>query len=300
MNIFFIKSLLLIVLMATLSACFDSNNSESGDNSLDANKVDNVKVNSQNTAVILATVNGEVITEDDIVSLVNSSFAQPAAVLNDTAIREKILNSLIASKAMMQLVKIEMSPEKLTAINKKSQRYKEELFVKEYLIKHASPEPVSTKMVGEYYRNNLAEFGKANLKTVEILKKLIKPSEVERDLLLASVAEVKQVKSWKSYAEKNSKGLGLTYLQTKSYSGLLEPQVESVVNKLKVGEVSEVIFTNGIPIIVRVVNQQIAPPKPLAEVSADIRKKLAALQLKKSVATASAEAVKNTHIIINQ
>jgi hypothetical protein len=286
--------------MATLSACFDSNNSESGDNSLDANKVDNVKVNSQNTAVILATVNGEVITEDDIVSLVNSSFAQPAAVLNDTAIREKILNSLIASKAMMQLVKIEMSPEKLTAINKKSQRYKEELFVKEYLIKHASPEPVSTKMVGEYYRNNLAEFGKANLKTVEILKKLIKPSEVERDLLLASVAEVKQVKSWKSYAEKNSKGLGLTYLQTKSYSGLLEPQVESVVNKLKVGEVSEVIFTNGIPIIVRVVNQQIAPPKPLAEVSADIRKKLAALQLKKSVATASAEAVKNTHIIINQ
>jgi hypothetical protein len=297
-NIFFIKSLLLIALIATLSACFDSNNSESGDNSLEQNNVDNVKVNSQNTAVILATVNGEVITEDDILSIVSNSFAQPAAVLNDTAIREKILNSLIASKAMMQLAKNDMSPEKLTAINKKSQRYKEELFVKEYLIKHANPEPVSTKMVSEYYRNNLAEFGKANLKTVEILKKLIKPSEAERDLLLASVAEVKQVDDWKSYAEANSKGLGLTYLQTKTYPGLLEPQVESVVNKLKVGEVSEVIFANGIPIIVRVANQLIAPPKPLAEVSADIRKKLAPLQLKKAVKKASEEATKEAEVII--
>jgi hypothetical protein len=191
-----------------------------------------------------------------------------------------------------------LSTEDLAEIQRKTNAYKEELFVKEYLMQYAVPEPVTTKMVANYYNNNLQQFGGAIVKVVELLNTVRKPSEQQRDQFLSSVNAIKDSRDWKVYAKKESAQLGLVYSKAKVQPGLLDEALESIVQKLAVNEMSDVLFVKGVPTIVRVLDQQQLRAKPLAEVSPDIRKKLAPLQLKKAVRKASEEAVKEAEVII--
>ena len=57
------------------------------------------------------------------------------------------------------------------------------------------------------------------------------------------------------------------------------------------------VFIDGVPNLIRVVDERSATPKPLADVSADIRKILAPLQLRAAVRKASDEIVAASEII---
>jgi hypothetical protein len=59
----------------------------------------------------------------------------------------KVLESLIASKAMQQKMRATLSEGKLADIKNRAMAFEEELYVKEYLTEFATPAPVSSKMV---------------------------------------------------------------------------------------------------------------------------------------------------------
>ena len=113
----------------------------------DHGSVENASVPEQ----VLATVNGEPITESDVDRMINRTISPAQQTLIDNNLRDKILDSLIASKAMKQLISKELSAEKIAQLEAMVKSYQEELYVKEYLLQYANAKPVSTQMVQNYY-----------------------------------------------------------------------------------------------------------------------------------------------------
>lgn len=252
-----------------------------------------------NTSAILATVNGQVITEDDVQFFINKTFSDNRAASNAN-IKQNILASLVASKAMAITMQAELSQETIDEIKLKSQHYQEELLVKEYLAQYAIPEPVSSAMINQYYQEHQEQFGKGEVKTVEILQRKTKPNELERDTLLSKMPEINSATDWQNYVNTKGENLGLSYLKTKYAPGLFDKNIAKVIAEMTVADKPTMTFVKGVPYIVRVSSIQTVPAKPLSSVNAEIRKKLAALQLKKAVKSSSENVLKQVNVVYTE
>ena len=245
---------------------------------------------------VLALVNGKAITREDVDFIANTKFTNIDAGSLDNAARQKLLQSLVASKAMKQRM-LEVLPEQeLDAIEKQVSIYEEELFTKEYLARNTQPTPVSTQMVEDYYHRHPEEFGGGDSIVFEMLKTAQAPTEPKRDRILASAADIKAHKNWKKFAEADGKQLGLEFLRSKIQPGLLSFTLEETLKGLNAGESSGFVFEAGIPHIMRIIQINTISPQPLAAVSGQIRRKLAAIQLKQAVKKAAEEAVMHADI----
>jgi len=81
--------------------------------------------------------------------------------------------------------------------------------------------------------------------------------------------------------------------------GLFDPALEGAVKNATLNQASGVVMVKGVPHYVRLLQTKPLTVKPLNEVSAQIRKKLAALQLKKAVKSASETAVSEATVTRN-
>jgi hypothetical protein len=246
---------------------------------------------------ILAHVNNEVITDEDLQFFINKTFTNNSLAIKNKEIKKNILASLVASKAMKIAIQEELSQDKINEIKIKTQHYQEELFIKEYLQQYAIPEPVSSEMIKNYYKGNLSQFGQVAVKTVEILKHKTKLNESERDAILTNLPVINMETNWQNYAENEGRTLGLSYVKTKFSSGLFDNNLDEVIEGMEVGEQAKIIFVQGQPYIVRVISIQTLPAKPLSSVNADIRKKLAALQLKKAVKESTENVLQQVNVV---
>lgn len=248
-------------------------------------------------SAILAQVNNEVITDEDVQFFINKTFGSNSAAIRNQQIKKNILASLVASKAMKIAMQAELSPDKINQIKLKTQHYEEELFIKAYLEQYAIPEPVTSSMISNYYQEHLEQFGKVNVKTVEILQRKTKLNENERDAILTNLATINATTNWQKYAENKGKYLSLTYVKTKFSPGLFDKEVAEVIETLNVDEHSKIIFVQEQLYIIRVIAIQTLPAKPLASVSTSIRKKLAALQLKKAVKESTKKVLQQVSVV---
>lgn len=247
---------------------------------------------------VLAKVNGQAITQENVELIVDSGFANASLIKSNPQVMDKVLQSAISSKAMGILMTQELTPGELKAIEEKAKAYKEELLVKEYLQKYASPEPVTQRMVEGYYQANQQQYGGENIKLVEMITFTSQAEADKRDEFLSAIATLKTHESWSSYVKSSPNKQFLKYQKVKVRAGLLDPALEAVTNKLNAGETSGTVMATGKPTIVRVIQVETLPVKPLAEVASSIRQKLAALQLKKSVKAVSDNALKKVKVEI--
>lgn len=245
---------------------------------------------------ILATVNGENITVDDLSFAINRTFSQADQMFLNESVEHKVLESLIAAKSMRHEMEKTLDQGSIDEIQMKVNAYEEELYVKSYLGEHISPEPVTSEMVEDYYQNNAELFGGGVVKTVELLTLPVNPGEAERDIFLGAVNAFKGNANWEELAQNKFKGLDLQYKKAKIQPGLFSKEIEAAVVALGEGEVSNVVYTAKTPTILRVLEVLTLPSKPLHEVSAEIRKRLAPLQLKKAVKQASQQAIANAEV----
>lgn len=274
-----------LLLMLSLAACNQApSNPES---SLDSPE-------QQDVSAVLATVNGEAITQNDVEFMINRTFSGADQLFFDDTMQGKVLDSLIASKAMKQSMASSLDADTLLDIQKRTDAFNEELFVKEYLVQHATPQPVSSAMVNDYYERYPEEFGGGESRVFEMLSTANTPNETQRDAILNAVATLKTNSDWAAYAANNE--LGLVHKKATMRPGLFNSNIENAVKLAALNSASDVVLVNGIPHLIRVLKVSTLPPKPLNEVSAQIRKKLAALQLKKAVKEASATAIANASV----
>jgi hypothetical protein len=247
---------------------------------------------------VLATVNGEPITRADVEFSLKRTFSQLDLMSVDADLQNKVLESLVASRAMKQLAREELTPTELTRIENATKAYEEELYIKEYLQRHAVPEPVTTEMVEKYYRENAREFGAETLRDFELLKAPANLQDSQRDQLLSEVENIRAATNWSSAAKSWGEKWGLQYQQARSKAGLLDKTLEQRLSVLSKNETSEVFYIDGSLHLVRVTNLTQTPPKALAEVSGEIRKRLAPLMLREAVKKVSEEARAKVEVIM--
>ncbi|GAA5215841.1 peptidyl-prolyl cis-trans isomerase [Corallincola platygyrae] len=252
-------------------------------------------VSNQSQSPVLVMVNGEAITENDVEFAIQKTFSEAELMLADEGLRKKVLESLVASRAMRHAASLELTLDERERIAQRVASYEEELYVREYLRMHTTPQPVTTAMVEAYYNKHPEYFGADDVLELSVLTMSADADEANKQWFLQHVGKLKKVDDWAEQAAQwQSKQL--TFSRQRVEQSKLPPKLKASVPALAIGSVSSVVVDNGQMQVVKVTERQSIPPKPLAEVSAEIRKRLAPVNVKRAVKTASEKAVETAVI----
>lgn len=245
----------------------------------------------------LVTVNDTAITRAQLELTIERTLGDSAPLFANEEVERKILDSLVSSRAMALLAERELDASAREQLDLKAQAYREELLVRHYLQAHASPEPVSSEMVADYYNRHPEEFGGGVEKSFEIIVSTVELNEAQRAELITLLSGPQvQAKDWAALvAGWRSAGKPLEYRQNRLKPELLEQPMRSLVEPTAKGVIAP-LSTDGQLLLVRVTDEQQLPAQPLAEVSGKIREKLAPQALKKAVKELSAQAVKEMQV----
>jgi len=245
----------------------------------------------EETSDVLAEVSGSPITAEDVSFTIDRTFSSAEKINADDRLQRKVLESLVASRAMRLLAEAQLSPQEQEEIRRKAEAYEEELFVQAYLKANAEPQPVTSAQVEAYYEENKHLFGAAPLRDFELLSAAPDLNEDATKRLLTKVADIRSAPDWASHQGEWQRQYGLTYRSVNaSQAGLLDPSLEKVLSGLAQGETSDIVYLNGRPHLLRLQKVSSSPARPLSEVSSDIRKTLAPQQLREAVKEASEQA----------
>lgn len=280
-----LKITLLLALASGLLACSDKPDQHAASADVD-------------TSPVVATVNGDPITENDVDFMMERMFSDAELMQADTALRDKVMESLIASRAMQQAALRELEPAQVAEVERRVAAYREELFVQEYLQRHANAQSVTGEMVRDYYEQYPQEFGAQTLRRFELLRAPAQLTDDQQQNLLAAVPRIKAASDWAAQAESWQQQYRLQYQPGSSRPGLLHATLDKALSQLQPGETSDVIYVDGQMHLIRLVALDKVPPQPLSEVSSDIRRKLAPLQLREAVREVSQKARDAAEVVI--
>jgi len=251
--------------------------------------------------IVLARVDGEPITRYDVEQTIQSTLGQVSAARLDEQGRRKVLDSLVASRAIARVQKAEMTPEDLAALDKKVGAYREQLLVKQYLAEHAAPQPVTGDMVRDYYEAHPEHFGARTIRSYEMLAGKRRLTTPERDDLIYALQGAAEKNDWQPWVQTlQRQGYPIGYRQGQVDEKLLHPQLRELMSSIQKGETSRLIFVDGRAYIVRIVDEKQIAPRPLNDVSGEIRKALVPVQLKKAVKQASDQVLQTTEVIYEE
>lgn len=247
---------------------------------------------------VLATVDGEVISEDDLTAAITRTLGEYAAFQLDETGRDKVLQSLVLSKAMAIKQKSLMSPQENSEVERMVNAYREELLAKRYLQDNVVALPVTNAMVKKYYQQKPEKFGGKTIKTFEVVKGLITSKGAARDETIEHISQLDQQDDWQLVASQlKTQGIQIDYSQGAVTAGVLTTEIDKIIQHLSVNQSSELRFVQGLPIKVRVLEQKTIAPKPLMAVASTIKKSLAPIQLKKAVNKEATKLLKQVTVV---
>lgn len=245
----------------------------------------------------LVTVDGSPITRAQLELTVERTLGESAPLFVNDEVERKILDSLVASRAMALLAERELDAGERAQLDLKAQAYREELLVRHYLEQHATPEPVTSEQVADYYQRHPEEFGGGVEKSFEIIasdQALEEPQRAELIALLSG-AEAKGRDWQKQVAAWRAAGKPLEYRSNRIKPELLEQPLRGLVESTEVGSIAP-LYADGQLLLVRVTDEERLPARPLSDVSGEIREKLAPQSLKQAVKSLSEEATRQVKV----
>lgn len=245
----------------------------------------------------LVTVDGSPITRAQLELTVERTLGESAPLFANDEVERKILDSLVASRAMALLAERELDAGERAQLDLKAQAYREELLVRHYLEQHATPEPVTSEQVADYYQRHPEEFGGGVEKSFEIIasdQALEEPLRAELIALLSG-AEAKGRDWQKQVAAWRAAGKPLEYRSNRIKPELLEQPLRGLVESTEAGSIAP-LYADGQLLLVRVTDEERLPARPLSDVSGEIREKLAPQALKQAVKSLSEEATRQVKV----
>lgn len=245
----------------------------------------------------LVTVDDSPITRAQLELTIERTLGESAPLFANDEVERKILDSLVASRAMALLAERELDVGERAQLDLKAQAYREELLVRHYLEQHATPEPVTSEQVADYYQRHPEEFGGGMEKSFEIIasdQALEEPQRAELIALLSG-AEAKGRDWQKQVAAWRAAGKSLEYRSNRIKPELLEQPLRGLVETTEAGSIAP-LYADGQLLLVRVTGEEHLPARPLSEVSGEIREKLAPQSLKQAVKSLSEEATRQVKV----
>ena len=248
--------------------------------------------------IILARVNKTPISQYDLEQNIRDMFDRETIKKIGPKERANILESMIKSRAIAHAFEKIMTPEDLAVLDKKVKSYREQMMVKMYLVRKTNPEPVTLKMIKDYYDKHPEKFGGKTIREFEMIASNDALNGKKRDLVIQQLNQSDKNHKWQDWVQNlQKKGCPVIYRKGDISEKLLTPKLIQMMKSLKTGETSPLNLINGRLYIIRILGEKTVPPRPLAEVSADIRKALVPVQLKKAIKIASKQVLKDTTIV---
>ena len=238
-----------------------------------------------------AVVNGSSLTEPEVDYALNRFFGNQFV---DARVEAKIRDSLIASRALAQKAATSLDPATVAELELAVNAYREERLIAAYIENTSTPEPVSAQMVTDYYQDHLEEFGAATLKRMAVLEANLEDAGLPQSSVSKALFEFSQQPDW-------SQLVLPSYIRSYSVTSnaQLSQKMMAALNATAVGSNSSMIVDAPKIMVFRVVGEETIPAKPLVEVSVDIRKRLAATMLSKTVKALTEQVVGASDIIKN-
>ena len=235
---------------------------------------------------VLARVGGSEVRQSQMTVLLQRLPGTAVDTLEDES-RRKMLESLVRMRALALAAERQLDDEEKLLLDARVQSFRDELLAQKYLQLNMTPEPVTRAMVMDYYDKHLDEFtvkGKVRFQTLVARKN---SDQQTRQKILQVLAAAKSRDDWKDYADTLlEQGLAVEYREAEMLPEQLPDTIKLQAGQLGEGEVSDVIYGEQIEII-KVIARGEDRIRPMAAVSAEIREKLAPMQLKKALEVAS-------------
>ena len=294
------------ILLLFFVACSEPEVSSSSDGSKVGVEKNSEAVSKDNQSVdtgrVIATVNEQPIVDDDVDFFMAKRLNVLPHQQLDTRIRTKVLDSLVASKAMALMIESQLGSEELAEIERQVAFYREELLTKRYLQDHADPQPVSHAMVQQYYEEHPEEFGGKRLKTIEWVATLNEVDDRNDKAVMDLFTQlgkntVGDTGGWEAPVKAlNASAPKVSYKAGSFSMALLPPRIADLVKRTEVGETSGIHVFDKKMHRLRVIGVKEVPGKPLSEVSHEIRKKLAPMQMRDAVKLVTKEALEKVDV----
>ena len=245
---------------------------------------------------VLVTVNDSPITERELEHAINRTLGESAVLVSDPSVTRKVLDSLVASRAMAMEQELRLSAEQLADIETSVRAYREEVLVRAFITDQAEPEPVTPDMVLDYYQKHPEEFGGSLVKSFEVLTLHKQPEVSERKILIDAFQKLEKTTDWQAYGHQLAeRSLPIRYQKLSMQADLLDQPMKALVETTDAGQVSP-LNVAGQLMRVKVLSEHRLPVKPLEAVSADIRQKLAPIQFRKTVKKLSKQALEKASV----
>jgi len=247
---------------------------------------------------VVAEVNGESVYMSEINELKKRMLRNVPASYINKELEDKLLDSLIRSKAMAQLMKKELDEETENSIENQVNAFREDLLVKAYVDKYGLLKTVTNEQVKQYYADNLNLFGGGNKKTVEYLEAKPVADREKRVELLKTLNSMKTIKHWKKSVHKlTKKGFKIDYKKLTANVKHLKSPLKEIVKKLSKQTEPQLVSDTGI-YLVRVLDTETIPALPFAEVSGDVRAMLQRHAYRESIENLSDKVMKQSQVKI--
>ena len=246
---------------------------------------------------VLVWVADEPIYEADVDHFLSARLNLLPFQMRDQAVRHKVLESLIAARAMAQAAERDLSEGQRVELEMQIRFYREEMLTKQYLEENAQPMPVSDEMVRRYYEDHPDEFGERKLREIEWLATIEGLESSDRQALLPRFQELDGYSDWEGCATRfNGAGVRAEYKRGVFSGDLLGTRIRTIVETTPVGETSGLHMIDGRLHRIRVLSEKDQPAQPLSEVRGEIRKRLAPIAMRDSVRRASEQVVASAAI----
>jgi hypothetical protein len=247
--------------------------------------------------VVLAEVNGSTISRYDVEQAVASTLGSyGSSRLNDDD-KKKVLQSLVQSRAIAQAEDKALAPAARAALDRKVAAYREELLVKQYLAKHTGADEVTPQMIERYYHQHPDRFGGKLARSYELISSTAELAGSERAALMQALAKAEVAPDWQQLtAELERAGHPITLVRGSADDQVLHPSLRKLMAQLPVGKSSKLTFIEGRLYLARITGESKLPARPLAEVSAEIRRTLAPVSLRNGVKQAAERVLKDSEV----
>ena len=238
-------------------------------------------------SAVIATINGDPIFENDLNRAKDRWVGNLPPHIVDAQVNEKILDSLLRSKAMAVTMQDQLTTAESQEIDDMVAAYREDLLVRKYVEKHGNLQEITAQQIKDYYQKNTHLFGGGVQTEIETITVVETADEQQKQKLLTELNKLKENRDWKARANQlKQQGYRLSYKHTKVNPALLMSPLKELALNTKQSDGAK-LTTNKPITLLRVLDEQKIPPKPLAQVSDQIRKDLQRRQLRERIETLS-------------
>ncbi|MDE1462692.1 peptidylprolyl isomerase [Spartinivicinus poritis] len=284
---------LLFPLLLLLAAC-EKQQADKNPDSLNQNEhqlQSTEEVNTSDDDQKIAKVGDWFITQQELDFVTERTVGSSTLAVMYDQIGEKLLESLVISKAMAQQASAALSADEKTALELKVKAYREELLVRQYLTDNAQLEPVTEKMIQDYYQKHPEKFGGITKKRYRLIRTTNLSVERKTQAIQQFDLLTKDT-DWHKFINQLQKNNIYAITQEAEVNpDVVNDELKNALKNTQKGELSEIIEINGELYRLQVLAEVKTPAKTLEAVSGEIRKILSLIQLKKAVKEASTSAL---------